>query len=219
MVDLIDRKHLMIRNISRLCMLAAGPVFASGLVLMQPQIAVLATLEGDGVFLKSLAMEPNAWSTGHLLLTAAALLYLAAGIGAGAVVASRNQWMGGLISVLFVVGFAGLIGQFALDFSFGALASGLEAEVAQAARISILSDPLTQALFVQGAPAVTLLGMLVLSLTALITGWAPRMTGVLVIVGWAIVIGLNSVIPYAEVAGHFVIGIGFWFIAAVKQKP
>lgn len=202
----------MIRNISRISMLTAGPVFASGLVLMQPQIAALERLDGDGSFLLSLAMEPDAWRNGHILLAVAALLYLAAGIGVGAVVARRNRWMGGLITVLFTVGFAGLIGQFALDFAFGALASGLEAGVAQAARISILSDPLIQALFIQGAPVVMLLGMLVLSLTALITGWVPRLTGVVVIVGWAIVIGLHSTIPYAEAIGHFVVGTGFWFV-------
>lgn len=46
-------------NFSRLCMFAAGPIFAAGLFLMQPQMAALDALEGVGSFMKSLAMEPG----------------------------------------------------------------------------------------------------------------------------------------------------------------
>ena len=204
-------------SFSRLCMFAAGPVFASGLFFMQPQMEALAALEGAGSFLKSLALEPNSWSMGHILLLAGALFYLCAGIGAGAIVARKNQWAGGLISLLFMIGAAGLVGNFALDFVYGALAAGLNADAAQAARRAILSEPLTQMLFAQGGPMVFLLAMAVLALTALITGWAPRLTGLLIVIGWAVVIGLHGVIPYAEAVGHFIIGTGFWMIALAKS--
>lgn len=206
----------MAQNLVRFCMVLAGPVFAVGLFLMQPQITALAGLEGSGRFMRSLAMEGGAWRNSHILLVAAGVLYIGAGIGAGAVVARRNVWAGGLIGILFTVGFAGLMGNFALDFVYGALASSLEEEAAQAARTAILSDSATQILFVQGAAGVMLLGMLALSLSALITGWAPRLTGVLIIAGWAIVLGLNSIFPYAEVIGHAIVGIGFWPIALVN---
>lgn len=205
-------------GISRLCMLIAGPTFAFGLFLMQPQINALAELDGVGSFMKSLALEGDSWRSGHIVLVFAALSYIGAGIGAGAVIARRNAWVGGAISILFVVGFAGLVGNFSLDFVFGSLASSLEENAAQSARMAILSDSATQILFVQGGAMVMLLGMSLLSISTLIMGWTPRLAGVFIVAGWTVTIGLNSVIPYAEVLGHFMVGIGFWVIASMSSQ-
>lgn len=200
-------------SVSKICMVFAGPIFAFGLFLMQPQIDALDQLDGVGSFMKSLALEGDSWRTGHIALLIAAFAYIGAGIGAGTAVARNNAWVGGAITILFVVGFAGLVGNFALDFVFGSLAANLEEDVAQSARLAILSDAAIQILFVQGGAIIMLLGMLLLSGSALIMGWVPRLAGVFIIVGWAVTIGLNSTIPYAEVIGHFTVGMGFWVIA------
>ena len=199
-------------------MLFAGPLFAFGLFILQPQIEALAGLEGSGSFMKSLTMEADSWRTSHVLLTIAALFYIGAGIGASSAVTRKNVWAGGIIAVLFTFGFAGLIGNFALDFVYGALASSLEEQAAQSARTAILSDSMIQILFVQGAAMTMLLGMLALSLAALIMGWLPRVVGVFIIAGWATIIGLNSIVPYAEVIGHLLVGMGFWVISFVDIK-
>ena len=114
-------------------------------------------------------------------------------------------------------GFAGLMGNFALDFVYGALATTLDETAAIAARSAITSDFATQLLFTQLAPVLMMAGMLALAITALATNWLPRLTGVFIIGGWAIVIGLHAILPYAEVFGHLVIGLGFWTVALMKS--
>ena len=208
----------MLINLTRLCMLMAGPIFAYSLFVMQPQIEVLTSLDGTSRFLTSLTMEADAWRTSHVLLTVGTLFYIGAGIGAGTIVARKNRWVGSAIGTFLVVGFAGFIGNFALDFVYGALATLQDGDSAQAARTAILSDPIIQLLFVKGPAVIVLLGMLVLSLSALLAGWLPRIVGVLIIAGWATTIGLHSMLPYAEVIGHFVVGIGFWVISFTKSE-
>lgn len=201
----------------RIALFGAGTLFAAGLALMQPQMTALQDMSGAGSFMRSLAEQPNAWLNGHLVMLAAALLYILAGQAAGARVGERQPLLGAVTTLLFLVGGLGLVGNFTLDFVYGALASGLTAEAAQAARIAILDDPVSQMLFAQVGPGILLLGMLTLALTALITGWVPRMAGVLIIGGWAIVLGLHGQFPYAEALGHLVIGTAFWTIALSKS--
>jgi hypothetical protein len=195
------------------CLFAAPLAFAGGLALMQPQIAALQALEGPDRFLRSLALEPDAWRDSHILLSLAALLYIGAALATVAKLGPAHSGFGTVIGALLIAGFAALLGNFALDFVYGALATTLDESAAIAARNAVTSDFAGQLLFTQIAPALMLAGMLVLALTALITNWLPRLTGVFIIGGWAIVIGLNATLPYAEVIGHLVIGLGFWTVA------
>jgi len=200
------------------CLFVAPLAFAGGLALMQPQIAALQSMEGSNRFLRSLALEPDAWRDSHILLSAAALLYIGAALCVMSKLGSAHRGFGTVISALLIISFAGLLGNFALDFVYGALATSLDESAAIAARNAITNDFAGQLLFTQLAPALMLAGMLGLAITALVTNWIPRLTGVFILAGWAIVIGLNSVMPYAEVIGHLVIGFGFWTIALVKPK-
>lgn len=203
----------MYRYLLLACLFAAPLAFAGGLALMQPQIAALQALEGSDRFLRSLALEPDSWRNSHILLSVVALLYIGAALGVVAKLGPAHGGFGAVIGTLLIAGFAALLGNFALDFVYGALATSLDAPAASAARSAITSDFAGQLLFTQIAPALMLAGMLILALTALITNWLPRLTGVFIIGGWAIVIGLNATLPYAEVIGHLVIGLGFWMVA------
>jgi hypothetical protein len=206
----------MYRYLFLTCLFVAPLAFSGGLALMQPQNGALAELEGTNRFIRSLALEPDAWRDSHILLSVAALLYLGASLGVSDKISCTNRWLGGLIGILLVSGFASLMGNFALDFAYGALANSLDPSAAAAARNAITSDFAGQLLFAQLAPVLMLAGMAILAITALATNWVPRLTGVFIIAGWAIVISLNTVMPYAEVVGHLVIGFGFWAIALAK---
>jgi hypothetical protein len=205
----------------RIGLFLAGPMFAGGLALMQPQISALAGLEGQSVFLRSIATQAEAWTNGHLLLLAAAVLYLFAGLSAGRLIAGRQKIIGPLVQWFFAIGAIGLAGNFALDFVYGALAQQLDIDAAQAARSALLSDSTLQLVFAQAGPGVFLLGMLVVALSGLVAGWLPRVSGALILAGWAIVMGLHGVFPYAEALGHFVVGTGFWVIGihSLRSRP
>ena len=207
----------MYKALLRACLFLAPLAFAGGLALMQPQIAALLSLDGQNQFLRSLAMEPTAWRDSHILLSLGALLYIGAGLDIASIMGAKNRLFGGLIGICLVAGFAGLMGNFALDFVYSALATGLDEASAAEARSAILRDPMGQILFTQLAPMLMLAGMVILALTALITNWVPRLTGILILGGWGIVIGLNAILPMAEVIGHLVIGSGFW-LAGIKAE-
>lgn len=197
----------------RISLLAAGPVFALGLALMQPQILALESLEGTGRFLRSIAAEPDAWLHGHIALLIALALYLIGGLGAARLVTARQAIAGQALRLAFVAAAILLAGNFALDFVYSALSANLPPDAAQAARSALFEDRWLQLFFVQLAPGFFLLAMLITAVCALVAGWLPRMSGVLIIGGWAVVMGLHGAFPYAEVAGHLIVGAAFWLIA------
>ncbi len=200
----------------RIPMFLAGPAFAAGLVLMQPQMTALDGLSGRGAFLASLAAEPNAWLTGHLLMLAAAVLYLFAAIGISGLLSDKRPVTARLLPVPMMVGALGLVGNFTLDLVYSALATGLEPEAAQLAREALLASQPLQMTFAMIGPMLFPLGMFIIALPILITGWLPRIAGALILGGWAFVMTQHGVFPYAEAIGHFIVGSGFIWIAVVN---
>jgi len=196
----------------------AGPTFSLGLAIMQPQISANAEMEGTGSFMISLAAEPATWANSHIVLLVAAILYILAGLGVRDALAQSRPLTSQLLGLVIIAGAAMLIGNFALDFVYLALATGLPPEAAQAVRHALLNDGLLLPLFANIGPALFLLGMFFTALIAVITNWIPRITALPIIAGWAIIMGLHGVFPYAEALGHFVVGTGFWVIGLAYLK-
>jgi len=196
----------------------AGPTFSLGLAMMQPQMSANAEMEGSGSFMRSLAAEPTAWANSHILLLVAAILYILAGLGVHDALTRSRPFTSQLLGLVIIAGAAMLIGNFGLDFVYLALATGLSAETAQAARLTLLNDEILQPLFANIGPALFLLGMFFVALIAVITNWIPRITALPIVAGWAIIMGLHGAFPYAEALGHFIVGIGFWVVGFAYLK-
>jgi len=181
----------------------------------------LDALEGPGSFIQSLALEPQSWALGHLFLLPAGLAYILAGFGVMQAFGERRPVTGQILGLLITLGGTLLIGNFALDFVYGALATGLEPQAADAARHALLDDPLVAGILVNGAGMVMLTGMALLSVTILVTGWLPRLSAAAILAGWAFVFTLHGQFPYAEAIGHFIIGAGFIQIgvASLRTAP
>lgn len=205
--------------VGRLGLFTAGPAFALGLALMQPQMTRLADLDGPGSFIHSLTLEPQSWALGHLVLLAAGLAYILAGFGVTEAFGDRRPVTGRILGLLITLGGALLIGNFALDFVYGALANGLEPQAADAARHALMDDPLVASILVNGAGMAMLSGMALLSVTVLVTGWLPRLAAAAILAGWAFVFTLHGQFAYAEAIGHFIIGSGFILIGLATFKP
>ena len=198
-------------------LLLAGTVFAAGLALMQPQMTALAA---GGTFLQSIAAEPGAWVNGHILLLAAAVLYAFAALGVHDTLSRHGKVIAApAISALLIIGSVMLGANFTLDFVYAALAGGLDGDAAQTARNAMLDDPLVSVVFANVGPGIMLLGMAALAIYSLFSASLPRATGVLIILGWAVVLGLHGKFPYAEALGHFLVGGGFALIALIRKTP
>jgi len=201
--------------IGRAGLLGAGPFFAGGLALMQPQMTAAA--DGAG-FLGSIALEPAAWINGHILMLVAAGLYALAGSAVTRTLEGQGRPLAGqLIGLPLIAGAVLLGGNFALDFVYAALVNGMDLETANAVRTTLISDPILPTIFSAAGPAIWLLGMASLALYALITGAVSRLTGVLILAGWGIVMGLHGAFPYAEALGHFTVGAGFGLVAFARS--
>ncbi|WP_323761440.1 hypothetical protein [Maricaulis sp.] len=203
--------------LTRIPMFFAGPTFAAGLAIMQPQMTALEGLSGPGAFLASLAAEPNAWLAGHLLMLAAAVLYLFAAIGIARELSGHRPVTARLLPVPMMIGTLGLVGNFTLDLVYGALATGLEPEAALLARDALLASQPLQMTFAMIGPMLFPLGMFIIALPILITGWLPRIAGALILGGWAFVMTQHGAFPYAEAVGHFIVGSGFIWIAVLSR--
>lgn len=208
----------MTASLPRIPMFLAGPAFAAGLALMQPQMTALDGLSGRGAFLASLAAEPNAWLMGHLLMLAAAVFYLFAAIGMAQGLSEKRPVTARLLPLPMMIGTLGLAGNFTLDLVYGALATGLEPEAAQLARDALLASQPLQMTFAMIGPMLFPLGMFAIALLALITGWLPRIAGALILGGWAFVMTQHGAFPYAEAVGHFIVGSGFIWMAVARRS-
>lgn len=184
--------------------------FVLAMIFMQAQQTALAGMEGQkGSFLLSINAEQSAWRISHIFMLVGIVLYFPVFGYLSEVIKSQNKILGRATEVVAYIGLFGLVGQITLDFVLGVLAGYPEETTANEIRVAIYQDPVIQILFNAVANLCFLTGMAMLSLVSIITQWLPRASGVLILLGWVIIILLNGKIPYIEALGHSVIMFGF----------
>ena len=184
--------------------------FVLAMIFMHAQQTTLHGMEGQkGSFLMSLNAEQNAWRISHILMLVGIVLYFPVFGYLTDVIQNRNKVLGRVTALVAYIGLFGLIGQITLDFVLGVLAGYPDEFAANEIRVAIYQDPVIQVLFNAVANLGFLAGMAMLSITSIITQWLPRVSGILILLGWLVIILLNGKINYIEAVGHAIIMVGF----------
>ncbi len=186
--------------------------FLLSMIVITPQQIALESLIGQPHrFLSSINIEYQAWLISHFLMLMGILLYLPAFQIVCSIIAQRNLILGRGLLIVAVIGIAGIIGQLALDFVYAVLSQQKDLVAAQEIRLSLANNNIIHFLFNITANVGLLLAMFGIAFTSIFSGWVDRRSGVLILLGWTVILVLHGKVLYIEAVGHGIIMLGFFF--------
>jgi len=199
-----------IEKLERTAMLLAPLLFAASMIVIWPYLQELRALSGaENGRLSAIRQENINWTVSHVLMALGAGLYVPAFIQILAPVVRARPLFGRLLRLICVTGAVGLVGQMAIDLATGVMSRSEDLTAMSRLVEAMENDPSIDILFFTIANLCFVVGFLLLGVYAIVSRTIPRLTGILVIGGWLVIILLNGLIPYSQALGHFLIFGGF----------
>ena len=205
-------------NLSNVSLILAPLCFLVSMIIIAPQQLELGSSVGQPHrMLSSINLEYQAWVISHLFMLLGITLYLPAFNTVCKSIAQKNVFIGNTLLVVSVIAVVGIVGQLAVDFIYAVLSQQPDLVAAHEIRLSIINNDIIQYLFNITANVGLLVAMLGIAITSIVTGWGSRLSGVLILTGWAVILLLNGKIVYIEAVGHGIILLGFLF--SISKNP